>query len=236
MKKTVPALIATLALVMATSVSANDGAGLSAQGQLFLQLQQMQQEIAALRGMVEEQQHRINRLEEDSKDRFQALDSRISQGNGSAADTAAAGSGLSPDENGAQQQPVTAAGDPAKEQQFYEAAYSLIQARDFDRAQQAFTAFLGRYPQGKYAANAHYWLGEIGLVKNDLQAAGKAFATVIEDWPQHAKVPDSTYKLAVVEQRLGRYERAEALYRQVISQFPDSSAANLARQDLQRIQ
>ncbi|MFB1010037.1 MAG: YbgF trimerization domain-containing protein, partial [Thiopseudomonas sp.] len=57
---------------------ANDGAGLSAQGQLFMQMQQMQQEIAALRGMVEEQQHQLNRLAEDSRERYQALDSRIS--------------------------------------------------------------------------------------------------------------------------------------------------------------
>lgn len=231
MKKTVPALIATLALVMATSVSANDGAGLSAQGQLFLQLQQMQQEIAALRGMVEEQQHRINRLEEDSKDRFQALDSRLSQG-----DVSASTGGNAEPDSGLQQSVTMAPGDPEKEQQFYEAAYSLIQARDFERAQQAFVAFLGRYPQGKYAANAHYWLGEIGLVTNDLQAAGKAFATVINDWPQHGKVPDSTYKLATVEQRLGRHERAEAMFRQVVEQFPDSSAASLARQELQRMQ
>ncbi len=233
MKKTVPALVVAMLLGVSASAYANDGAGLSAQGQLFMQLQQMQQEIATLRGMVEEQQNRISRLEEDSKDRFQALDSRISQGDGSGtAASTAENSGSTAANN-----PPTAVapGDPAKEQQFYDAAYSLIQARDFERAQQAFTAFLGRYPQGKYAANAHYWLGEVGLVLNDLQSAGKAFATVIADWPQHSKVPDSTYKLAVVEQRLDRHERAEAMFRQVIEQFPDSSAANLARQELQRM-
>lgn len=233
MKKTVPALFATtLFLATVVPAQANDGAGLSAQGQLFIQLQQMQQEIATLRGMVEEQQHQLNRLAEDSRDRYQALDSRI--GN-AGSDTPPASTETAPPE-AAPQQPSQPPGDPAKEQQFYEAAYSLIQARDFERAQQAFTAFLGRYPQGSYAANAHYWLGEIGLVNNDLQAAGKAFATVIEGWPQHAKVPDSTYKLAVVEQRLNRFERAEAMFRQVITQFPDSSAANLARQELQRMQ
>lgn len=232
MRKTVPALIATLLLGALTPVHASDGAGLSAQGQLFMQMQQMQQEIAALRGMVEEQQHQLNRLAEDSRERYQALDSRISNA-GSEQPAAGMDQPVVADQ---QQQPVQPPGDPAKEQQFYEAAYSLIQARDFERAQQAFIAFLGRYPQGKYSANAHYWVGEIGLVNNDLQAAGKAFATVIEGWPEHSKVPDSTYKLAVVEQRLNRYERAEALFRQVVSQFPDSSAANLARQELQRMQ
>lgn len=230
MKKTVPALLIALALGASTSALANDGAGLSAQGQLFMQLQQMQKEMAMLRGMLEEQQNQINRLTEDSLDRYQALDSRISAGVGVAATEAGDVQG-----GNQQMQPAVEPGDPEREQQFYEAAYSLIQARDFDRAQQAFLAFLARYPQGKFTANAHYWLGEIGLVQNDLQAAGKSFATVIEDWPQHNKVPDSTYKLAVVEQRLGRYERAEAMFRQVISQYPDSSAARLARQGLQSL-
>lgn len=232
MKKTVPALIATLFLGITLPVHANDGAGLSAQGQLFLQMQQMQQEMAVLRGMIEEQQHQLDRLAEDSRDRYQALDSRISS---SDSEQSATADGADQAAN-TEQPPAQPPGDPAREQQFYEAAYSLIQARDFERAQQAFVAFLGRYPQGKYTANAHYWVGEIGLVNNDLQAAGKAFATVIEGWPEHAKVPDSTYKLAVVEQRMNRHERAEALYRQVVSQFPDSSAANLARQELQRMQ
>lgn len=234
MKKTVPALLVSLLAAAAAPALANDGAGLSAQGQLFMQLQQMQQEIAALRGMVEEQQNQLNRLSEESRDRYQALDSRIGSGGSASASAPTADTNY-------QQLPAAprtdvAPGDPAREQQFYDASYSLIQARDFDRAQQAFTAFLERYPQGKYAANAHYWLGEIALVKNELQAAGQAFATVIQDWPQHAKVADSTYKLAVVEQRLGRFERAEAMFRQVISQYPDSAAANLARQDLQRLQ
>lgn len=233
MKKIASALYVATLLGIAAPLYANDGAGLSAQGQLFLQLQQMQQEIATLRGMLEEQQHRITRLEEDSKDRFQALDSRISQN-----DTAAIDKEQERAEpgRGSQQQVASQPGDPEKEQQFYEAAYSLIQARDFERARQAFVAFLGRYPQGKFAANAHYWLGEIGLVQDDLQAAGKAFATVINDWPEHGKVPDSTYKLATVEQRLGRYERAAAMFRQVVEQFPDSSAASLARRELQRMQ
>ena len=37
-------------------------APLSAQGQLFMQLQQMQEEIATLPGMVEEQQYELSKL------------------------------------------------------------------------------------------------------------------------------------------------------------------------------
>lgn len=230
MKKTVPALFASLLLLTCWSASANEGAGLSAQAQLFMQLQQMQKEIAELRGLVEEQQNRLERLAEDSKDRYQALDSRLSAANVHNGQPETVTS-----QDSTPAAPAVEPGDPAKEQQYYEAAYSLIQARDFGRAQQAFNAFLGRYPQGKFAANAHYWLGEIGLVEDNLQMAGRSFATVIESWPEHSKVPDSTYKLAVVEQRMGRFERAEALFSEVIERFPNSSAANLARQGLQAL-
>ena len=50
----------------------------SAQGMLFLQLQQMQEEIAQLRGMLEEQQNQIQRLEQQGLERYKDLDSRLS--------------------------------------------------------------------------------------------------------------------------------------------------------------
>lgn len=52
----------------------------SAQGMLFNQLEQMQQEIAQLRGMLEEQQNEIQRLKQEGLERYQDLDQRISSG------------------------------------------------------------------------------------------------------------------------------------------------------------
>jgi TolA-binding protein len=56
-------------------------------------------------------------------------------------------------------------GDPAKEKLYYDAAFDLIKAKDFDKASQAFTAFLRKYPNSQYAGNAQYWLGEVNLAK-----------------------------------------------------------------------
>lgn len=60
------------------SVGAGAQAPASAQGMLFNQLEQMQQEIAQLRGMVEEQQNEIQRLKQEGLERYQDLDQRIS--------------------------------------------------------------------------------------------------------------------------------------------------------------
>ncbi|VXC91228.1 Cell division coordinator CpoB [Pseudomonas sp. 8Z] len=213
----------------------------SAQGMLFNQLQQMQQELAQLRGMVEEQQNEIQRLKQEGLERYQDLDQRISAGAaaGAPAQNSSANGAINaagtPTPPAAQQQASAEPGDPAKEKLYYDAAFDLIKAKDFDKASQAFTAFLGRYPNSQYAGNAQYWLGEVNMAKGDLQAAGQAFAKVSQAYPNHAKVPDSLFKLADVERRLGHNDKARGILQQVIAQFPGSSAAQLAQRDLQRL-
>ncbi len=208
----------------------------SAQAQLFMQLQQMQQEIATLRGMLEEQQYEITQLRQENLERYQVLDSRISGATQQATSstTATEAPATSTASNSTPAEPASAA-DPEKEKLFYEASFDLIKERDFDKAQQAFTAFLRKYPSSQYAGNAQYWLGEIHLVQNDLQAAGKAFALVGENYPEHNKVPDSLYKLADVERRLGRVDRARGILQQVLARYPNTSAAQLAEKDLAKL-
>lgn len=215
----------------------------SAQGMLFVQLQQMQEEIAQLRGMLEVQQNEIQRLKQEGLERYQDLDRRLSSSptggtsqNLPASGAIGAGGSASPT-SGASPQDVASSqqsADPEKEKLYYDAAFDLIKAKDFDKASQAFSAFLRKYPGSPYAGNAQYWLGEVNLAKGDLQGAGQAFAKVSQAYPQHNKVPDSLYKLADVEIRLGNRDKANAILRQVVSDYPNSSAAQLAQRQLNR--
>lgn len=217
----------------------------SAQGELFMQLQQLQEEVAQLRGMLEEQQNEIQRLRQEGLERYQDLDRRLAGGASGAPAAQSPSAAGAIDAKGAPTPPAAASqgqapassepADPAKEKLYYEAAFDLIKAKDFDKASQAFGAFLRKYPNSQYAGNAQYWLGEVNLAKGDLQGAGQAFAKVSQAYPSHAKVPDSLYKLADVEQRLGNAEKAKGILRQIIAQFPGSSAAQLAQRDLQRL-
>lgn len=208
-------------------------APLSAQGQLFMQLQQMQEEIATLRGMLEEQQHELSKLRQESLERYQTLDSRLVEGAGTPASNSSTAAASQAERSASQGSDEPA--DPEKEKLYYDASFDLIKERDFDKAQQAFTAFLRKYPNSQYAGNAQYWLGEVSLVQGDLQAAGKAFALVADNYPEHNKVPDSLYKLADVERRLGRADRARGILQQVVAQYPSSSAAQLAQKDLGKL-
>ena len=210
----------------------------SAQSQLFMQLQQMQEELGQLRGMVEEQQNEIQRLKQEGLERYQSLDQRLSGGAPTSQNSPAAGainaSGI-PAAPAAKAPASNEPGDPAKEKLYYDASFELIKAKEFDKASQAFEAFLRKYPNSQYAGNAQYWLGEVNLTQGRLQAAGQAFAKVSQNYPTHNKVPDSLYKLADVEQRLGNKDKAKGILQQVIAQFPSSSAAQLAQRDLKRL-
>lgn len=218
----------------------------SAQGELFNQLQRMQDQLAQQQGTIEVLQNQVNQLKQEGLERYQDLDRRIGAGvqpaatpdNSSAggAPSAAAG-GAAVGAAAASQAPAASSepGDPAKEKLYYDAAFDLIKAKDFDKASQAFTAFLRKYPNSQYAGNAQYWLGEVNLAKGDLQAAGQAFAKVSQLYPKHAKVPDSLYKLADVERRLGHTDKVKGILQQVVAQYPGTSAAQLAQRDLQRL-
>lgn len=208
-----------------------------------MQLQQMQDEISRLRGIVEVQQNDIQQMKQEALDRYKDLDSRIGAGGASA--PSAANNSASDGGTNAGGAPVSSAaqapqassepGDPAKEKLYYDAAFDLIKAKDFDKASQAFAAFLRKYPNSQYAGNAQYWLGEVNLAKGDLQGAGQAFAKVSQLYPKHAKVPDSLYKLADVERRLGHTDKVKGILQQVVAQYPGTSAAQLAQRDLQRL-
>jgi tol-pal system protein YbgF len=219
-------------------------APVSAQGELFNQLQSMQQQIERQQGAIEVLQNDVARMKQENLERYQDLDRRIGTGVAPAATpensstsgdlnaTGAAGAGAA-----AAQAPAAGSepADPAKEKLYYDAAFDLIKAKDFDKASQAFAAFLRKYPNSQYAGNAQYWLGEVNLAKGDLQGAGQAFAKVSQLYPKHPKVPDSLYKLADVERRLGHTDRVKGILQQVVSQYPGTSAAQLAQRDLQKM-
>jgi tol-pal system protein YbgF len=223
-------------------------APVSAQGELFNQLQSMQEQISRQQGVIEVLQNEVARMKQENLERYQDLDRRIGTGVAPAATpensstggslnapgAAAAGAGA-----GAVAAQAPAAGsepaDPAKEKLYYDAAFDLIKAKDFDKASQAFAAFLRKYPNSQYAGNAQYWLGEVNLAKGDLQGAGQAFAKVSQLYPKHPKVPDSLYKLADVERRLGHTDKVKGILQQVVSQYPGTSAAQLAQRDLQKM-
>jgi tol-pal system protein YbgF len=115
----------------------------------------------------------------------------------------------------------------------YQAAYGLVRSQQFDQAVDAFNQFLRNFPDGKYAPNAHYWLGELYLVVDppDLESSRQAFSLLLSQYPDNPKAADAMFKLGKVQFLKGNREKAREYLDRVIRDYGDtnSSAVKLSR-------
>ncbi|MBZ2167820.1 tol-pal system protein YbgF [Marinobacter sp. F4216] len=217
--------------------SAAQGNAVNNQGsaELFYMIQQLQEEVRRLRGEVEEQRYQIDRLQKQGRDRYIDLDQRIlslseklaEQPSAPASAGSSAGSGAPVIEAREYRQP------DAEEREAYAEIQDLIRNhKNYDEAITQIYGFIDTYPEGDLTVNAYYWLGEVYLVKPQLEQAKQAFTIVATRYPDHRKAPDALYKLGVTLDKLGEAEQARVRMQTVIDSYPDSSAADLARKFL----
>jgi tol-pal system protein YbgF len=140
-----------------------------------------------------------------------------------------------PGEPPAPQPPSASPVDPAAEQAAYHEAFELLKEGQYDRAAEAFEGLLARNPEGRFADNAQYWLGEARYVTRDFETALREFGTVLERYPTSSKAPDALLKIGFAHYELGRWEQARESLAQVVERYPASTAARLAENRLQRM-
>mgnify|MGYP000343419608 CR=1 FL=1 len=194
----------------------------SLQVELLGMVETMQQEIAELRGTVEEQSHTIEMLQRQQQQRYLDLDKRMSE--------------LM--QKPTAQPATTASGEqvlPADE--LYASAMAFIKRKDFSNALVQLDLFAKTYPKHTLAANAFYWSGEVQLAEGNFDLAIEQFKTVVEHHSQHNKAADSHYKLAVSHDRRGETNKAKQILAQVIEQYKgiSDSAVRLAERYLERL-
>ncbi len=227
---------AGVALAQSASDSQRNVNNSQATSELFYMIQQLQGEVRRLQGEVEEQRHLINRLQQQGRDRYIDLDQRILDLSEQVASQPApeAGTPAGPTGSG----PVPVAKEyrqpTAEERKAYEQIQDLIRnQKKYDDAIGRIYEFIDEYPEGDLTVNAYYWLGEVYLVKPQLEQAKQAFTIVATRFSDHRKAPDAVYKLGVTHDRLGEKEEARRSMQRVIKEYPSSSAADLARKFLE---
>jgi tol-pal system protein YbgF len=220
-----------------SSVSSGGGSG-SGASSMFQQFQQVQDDVAELRGIVEEQSHQIEQLQAQQKEQYLDLDRRMSalQGGGGSAPGPSstgggptAGGGSGPTTGPVSSGPTTASGNA--EQDAYTAAYNSAKANRFTEAIAAFNQVLVMYPTGKYAGNSYYWLGELYLKLPEpaLEKSRQSFAQVVNQFKDNAHVSEAMFKLGVVYDRMGDKAKALEYLKRVQAEYPGTPGAKLAQ-------
>ena len=190
----------------------------SAESDVYSQIRSLQEEIATLRGLVEEQAYELKQLKQLQLDNCIDLDRRISGGSQSAAPAPSDEPLVSPS--------ASVVDDNASEADVYKAAYDLLNQKDFTGAESAFKDHLTRFPSGDFASNSHYWLGKIAMLKKDYPQAKSWFTDLIANFPSAAKVPDAQLDLGKVYFLMGDKVKAKSLLSQLAAGNTD--AARLA--------
>lgn len=117
----------------------------------------------------------------------------------------------------------------------YRTAFATLKEGRYAEATKAFQAFLEQHPQGQYAANALYWLGESYYVVRDFPNALTQFQRVVSEHAASAKSPDALLKIGFVHHEQGEKTKARQVLEKVIADYPNTAAAALAEQRLKRL-
>jgi len=114
-------------------------------------------------------------------------------------------------------------------------AYNLIKAKKYNEAVAALQKMLQKYPSGQFAANAHYWLGELyGLMGNSGQSAVE-FSNIVKNYPDSPKVSDAQLKLGLIYAAAFKWRDAKSAFKKVINHYPGTASARLASEQLKQI-
>ena len=202
-------------------------------------MQNLQEEVRMLRGLVEELTYELQQVKQRQLDDYLDLDRRL--GVGRQANESNVTDPLITQTNpldlvDAQDSLTTAVGVNTKgdvsvsplpgalelvvdqslvKDDYNAASKKLLKERDIEGAAIALKRHLETYPGSPFAANAHYWLGEIYLLQGDIELARQSFTNIVERHTDHPKAMDSSFKLGKIYFQLGEVERARDLLEQV---------------------
>lgn len=129
---------------------------------------------------------------------------------------------------GSPQPPVDGA-PVVDERAAYDQAFEALKNGEYAEAARRFNAFLDTHPDGSFAPNAHYWLGESYYVTQNFELAQSSFQALLDRFPDSTKAPDALLKLGYCQYELKQFNASRVTLGQVIERYPDSTVARLAQ-------
>jgi tol-pal system protein YbgF len=197
----------------------------------------LQQENNELRGQIEELKFELEQLKNQQRELYLDIERRLGgtdAGTMREAPVSLEKKAAEPvPEKAIEQPPAAPAPAPDGERNEYRNAYDLLMTqRKIPEAISAFNAFLQKYPEGSYADNAQFWLGEAYYAHNDLDGAMTEFQQLVETYKESPKVPDAVYKVGQIHRIKGENDKARMVFQGLVEHYPNTPAAELAQQRL----
>ena len=179
------------------------------------QMEGLRQEIARLRGQLEEQANEIALLKRTQGEFGATVEGRLKQ--------------FAP-------VPMTIDGRTVEvdqaERRAYEAALDQFRASDFKAATAAFQAFQKQYADSPLMPLVLYWEGGARYASGDFKGAIGTLRQLQQRHPDSERLPDGLVILGNAQADSGDRKSARDTFRQIAEKYPDTSAAGTARERL----
>ncbi|RLB32348.1 MAG: tol-pal system protein YbgF [Deltaproteobacteria bacterium] len=126
---------------------------------------------------------------------------------------------------------------PAKEKKseeeiLYNKSLAFFQEGRFEDAMNGFKTFLERYPNSDLADNAQFWIGESYMAMKNYEKAILAYQEVIKKYPNGNKVPNALLRQAEAFLKINDKISSKLLLRKIIKKYPNSNEAKIAQRRL----
>ena len=186
---------------------------------LFLKVQELEGEIAALRSELESQAYLIDKLLNENQ-------SKVETNN--AADTQA-----QVVENSFRFEGIN---DGQSIDEVYEQAIFQLNNKNFDNAKKSFTYLVDNFSDEEKIPLSLFWLGEISLLESNLEQSETFFQLLAVNHPEHWRSPLAHKKIGDILMMSGESGAAKIKYQFVVQTYPDNAASSLALQLLENME
>lgn len=185
---------------------------------LQTQIDTQKSDQSALRGKLEQLLKDITDLQLKQKDVLQTVDTRLSK--------------FEPIKvvlDGLEFQ-----ADPTEKKEF-EATLLVFRTGDFAAAQISLLNFLRRYPTSGYASSALFWLGNAQYATKDYKESIVNFRKLLSIAPEHTRAPEAMLAISNCLVELKDVKAAKKAMEDLVKQYPNSEAAQTAKDRLARL-
>jgi tol-pal system protein YbgF len=185
---------------------------------------QLQQDLAQVRGQLEESQHRLQLMEQQLGQSKQESDAKF-----------AALRGAGALEQFEARRKIEQLKKPSDPQPFLALAREQDRAGEKAVARELYDELSKRWPKDPAAADAQYRLGELAAQDGKHREAILAFGKVAQEYPRSERAPDAMLQTAESLVALNMRDEAVGVLRELGQKYPGTSAAKAARTRLDQL-
>ena len=182
-------------------------------------LDQLNQQVATLRGQNEDMANQLATLQKQQKDYYTDLDARAEEIRAAAAD-------------GGRRAGRRCSRARRNRSTRHRRSSATATSRTPRRRSRAFVA---KYPNSPYQPTAQYWLGNALYALRDYKGSTAIWQDLVKNYPTHPRAPEALLAIANNQIEQGQKAAAKKTLEQIISQYGGTEVAQSAQSKMSQV-